>query len=81
MNLVLDASAGFELLVHTEAGESLQHKLPFGATWWVPEHYYIEVAAVLRRAELGGKLAQSDTADAFERLHGARGPRRRCHRS
>lgn len=26
------------------------------ADWWVPEHYFVEVASVIRRAELGGGI-------------------------
>lgn len=72
MNLVLDASAGFELLVNSDLGAAIQQKLPSGATWWVPEHYFIETASVLRRAELAGELTAGETVDAFQRLRRSR---------
>lgn len=72
MNLVLDASAGFELLVDSERGEAIQAKLPSGATWWVPEHYFVETASVLRRAELSGVLSGAEALDAFDRLRRSR---------
>lgn len=72
MNLVLDASAGFELLVNSELGEELQRKLPRGVNWWVPEHYYVETASVLRRAEMTRALTAAETLDAFDRLRRSR---------
>lgn len=52
--IVLDASAGVELALQTPIGRRLQVKLPAGAVTWVPEHYFVEAAAVLRRLELHG---------------------------
>lgn len=72
MNLVLDASAGFELLVNSDLGAAIQQKLPSGATWWVPEHYFVETASVLRRAELTGELTAGETVDALQRLRRSR---------
>ncbi len=72
MNLVLDASAGFELLVDSEPGRAIQRKLPQQAIWWVPEHYYVEMASVLRRAEMTGTLTAAETVDAFDRLRHSR---------
>ena len=46
--LVLDASAGVDLLLDTAVGRQLTTQLPHGATWWVPEHYYLEVGSVGR---------------------------------
>lgn len=66
--LVLDASAGVELLLDTERGRSLAAKLPAGADWWVPEHYYVEVAGALRRAELRADVPPARVDRAFRRL-------------
>jgi len=51
VNLVLDASAGFELLLGTVAGHALLQQLPAQIEWWVPEHYFVETASAIRRAE------------------------------
>ena len=66
--LVLDASAGVELLLDTERGRSLATNLPAGAEWWVPEHYYVEVAGALRRAELRADAPPERIDRAFRRL-------------
>ncbi len=47
---VLDASAGVELLLNTTRARSLSAQFPLSAQWWVPEHYFVEVAGALRRA-------------------------------
>jgi predicted nucleic acid-binding protein len=72
VNLVLDASAGFELLVDSELGAAIQRKLPSAATWWVPEHYFVETASVLRRAEMAGALNRGEAGDALDRLRRSR---------
>ena len=72
MNLVIDASAGVELLLETPAGRSLLAKLPRQAEWWVPEHHFVEVASVLRRAEHRGLLTPLQATTAFGDLIGAR---------
>lgn len=60
---VLDASAGAALLLDTADGRSILGQLQSGAQWWVPEHYFVEVASVLRRAELSG-IINSANADS-----------------
>ena len=69
---VLDASAGVELLTDTIRGRTIQARLQSGATWWVPEHYYIEVASTLRRGDLTGAYPTAQVADAFTKLTTAR---------
>lgn len=69
--LVLDASAGVDLLLDTATGRQLQDLLPTGATWWVPEHYFVETASVLRRAELRGAIPPALAVHAFATLLGA----------
>lgn len=68
---VLDASAGVELLIATERGRALQEQLVAGAHWWVPEHYFVEVASVLRRGELTGAYPAARVAQAFSSLAAA----------
>lgn len=54
--IVLDASAGVEISLQTPLGLRLEDQLPEGASAWVPEHYYAEVAGVLRRNELNNRF-------------------------
>lgn len=49
---MLDTSAGVELALKTPVGRRLDEQMPGDATIWVPEHFYAEAAAVLRRFEL-----------------------------
>jgi predicted nucleic acid-binding protein len=46
--VVIDASAGVEILAHTTHGRRLARLLPTDAVGWVPEHFYVEVAGVVR---------------------------------
>ncbi|MGH2961117.1 MAG: hypothetical protein ACRDL3_02835, partial [Solirubrobacterales bacterium] len=55
--VVLDASAGAEMLLATDVGEAVDRSLPRDAVEWVPEVYLAEVAAVVRRAELAGRIS------------------------
>ena len=68
MNLVLDASAGFELVLETSRGQSLLAQLPASPEWWVPEHYLLETAAALRRAANIGAVTVAQASDGFQRL-------------
>ena len=44
--VVLDASAGVEIALHTARGKALARLLPADAALWAPEHYYaLELAA------------------------------------
>lgn len=69
--LVLDASAGFELVLETTAGQSLLDKLPPSPDWWAPEHYLVEIASALRRAEYRVAVTPAQATAAFDRLRGA----------
>lgn len=66
--LVLDASAGVEMLLNTTRARSLSAQLPSSAEWWVPEHYYLEVAAALRRAALNAAATPLQVEEAFRML-------------
>ena len=66
--LVLDASAGVELLLNTQRARALSAKLPESAEWWVPEHYFVEVAGALRRAALNGDATPERVDRAFSML-------------
>lgn len=67
-NYVIDASAGVELLLDTARARALLPKLHSGAQWWAPEHYFAEVASVLRRGELSGSIPSVKAAVAFRSL-------------
>lgn len=67
-DLVLDASASVDLLLDTATGRRLQPLLPTGAQWWVPQHFFAEVAAALRRAELRGGVLSARAAQAMTSL-------------
>jgi predicted nucleic acid-binding protein len=47
--VVVDTSAGVELVADTTRGKALRPLIPSRATLAVPEHFFAEVAAVLRR--------------------------------
>lgn len=66
--IVLDASAGVELALRTPVGRQLQKKIPTGATTWVPEHYFAETVAVLRRHELNQRYGSARIQVALDRL-------------
>lgn len=72
---VLDASAGADLLLDTSAGRALATRLESGAEWWVPEHYFVEVASVVRRAELHAAITATEASAALGTLE--RAPLRR----
>lgn len=67
-NLVIDASAGVELLLNSPSGRALTRKLPPTVQSWAPEHYFVEVGNVLRRLELAGTVPPARIAVAFEEL-------------
>lgn len=50
--VVIDASAGVELIADTTRGRALRGLLPHGAVPWAPETFYVEVGSVLRRWDL-----------------------------
>jgi predicted nucleic acid-binding protein len=66
--VVLDASAGVELLLDSPAGERIQAQVPAAAEWWVPEHYFVEAAGALRRAVYRSAASEARVVVAFGRL-------------
>jgi predicted nucleic acid-binding protein len=66
--IVLDASAGVEIVLRTPIGRQLRAKLPVGAETWVPEHYYAESVGVLRRDELNRRFDPARIQVALDRL-------------
>ena len=61
--LVLDASAGIEMIAKSVTGVQLAALVPAGATLWVPDGLFdVEVLAVLRRWDLNSILTVSQVA-------------------
>jgi predicted nucleic acid-binding protein len=59
--VVIDASAGVEILANTAHGRRLAQLLPTDAVGWVPEHFYVEVAGVVRHQTV---VARTPTEEA-----------------
>jgi predicted nucleic acid-binding protein len=67
--IVVDASAGVEMLSATSRGRALARLLPHDAEFWVPEHFYVEVLGVLRhQAVITKSLAAARAEQAVDRL-------------
>jgi predicted nucleic acid-binding protein len=62
--VVVDASAGAEIVAHTRKGRVLAGLVPTDAEGWVPEHFYAEILATLRRQALVQKLITEAQATA-----------------
>jgi predicted nucleic acid-binding protein len=67
-SVVVDASAGAEIAAETSIGRALLGLLPVGARLHVPEHFYAECGAVLRKWGNGKVLPEARLATATERL-------------
>jgi predicted nucleic acid-binding protein len=66
--VVIDASAGVELAADTVRGRALRGLLPADAVGWVPEIFYVECGAVLRRWDLNRILTAAEIKDAVDEL-------------
>ncbi len=66
--VVIDASAGVELIVDTTRGRALRTLLPADAVPWVPETFYVEVGTVLRRWDLNAILTAGQISEALRQL-------------
>jgi predicted nucleic acid-binding protein len=62
--VVIDASAGVEILANTTRGRRLARLLPTDAVGWVPEHFYVEVAGVLRHQSVVTRALTEEAASA-----------------
>lgn len=66
---VLDASAGIEILNRTPSGLALTaHTFRPGAEEWTVDHFYVEVAKVIRRDVLRGVLTDAQAAALVDGL-------------
>lgn len=66
--VVLDASAGAEIVARTTLGRRLLALVPRDRTWWVPDHFHIETAGALRRMLLSGSIDEARASAALDRL-------------
>ncbi len=67
--VVVDASAGAEIVADTRRGRGLARLVPAGAEGWVPEHFFAEVLGVLRRRAIVEKtLTERHAKAALDRL-------------
>lgn len=67
--VVIDASAGVEIVADTRRGRALARLLPANSEGWVPEHFYAEVLGVLRRQLLVEKIiGEAQATAAIARL-------------
>ncbi len=66
--VVIDASAGAEIVTDSHRGRALARLLPAGAEGWVPEHFYAEVLGVVRKRLLRGSVTEAQAAAAVSRL-------------
>jgi predicted nucleic acid-binding protein len=66
--VVIDASAGVELVADTVRGRALRALLPPGAVPWAPEILYVECGAVLRRWDLNAVLPPAAITRAIDEL-------------
>lgn len=66
--VVIDASAGVELAADTVRGRALRGLLPADAVPWVPELFYVECGAVLRRWDLNRILTPAQVSKATDEL-------------
>jgi predicted nucleic acid-binding protein len=68
--VVIDASAGVELAADTLHGRALRALLPADAVPWVPELFFVECGAVLRRWDLNRILTPAQIDQAIDALMG-----------
>jgi predicted nucleic acid-binding protein len=69
--VVIDASAGTEILAGTRRGQAHARLVPTEVEGWVPEHFYAEVLAVLRRQSLvRGLITEAQATAAVSSLGG-----------
>ena len=66
--VVIDASAGVELVADTVRVERYEHLLPPDAVPWVPETFFIEVGSVLRRWDLNAILTPDQISEAVRQV-------------
>lgn len=66
--VVVDASAGVEMIANTTRGRALRVLLPPEPVLWAPDTIYVEVGSVLRRWDLNRVLTPAQVDKALRRL-------------
>ena len=66
--VVIDASAGVELIANTTRGRALRALLPADAVPWTPETFYVEVGSILRRWDLKAILTPDQINECLRQL-------------
>ena len=67
--VVIDASAGVEIVTDTARGRRLSALMPADAVGWVPQHFYVEVAGVIRHLTVVARtLPEAGALTALDRL-------------
>lgn len=66
--VVIDASAGVELVADTVRGRQLRTLRPPRTVPWVPEVFFVECGAVLRRWDLNSIIAPARIVQAIDDL-------------
>jgi hypothetical protein len=61
--VVIDVSAGVELVADTGRGRSLRRLLPGDTVPWVPDLFFAECGAVLRQSDLNDILPPEQIAE------------------
>jgi predicted nucleic acid-binding protein len=54
--VVLDASAGAEIVAQTGTGRRLLALTPRNRTWWAPDHFHVEATGAIRRRLMKGLI-------------------------
>ncbi len=67
IRVVLDASAGVEWVLQSETGARVERAVA-AAELWVPEHFYVETAATIRRLQLASQVTEERASIALSRL-------------
>jgi predicted nucleic acid-binding protein len=65
--IVLDASAGVEWVLRTDIGLRVEQAVA-SSEIWVPEHFYVETSAAIRRLHLSGQPTEERASIALSRL-------------
>jgi predicted nucleic acid-binding protein len=66
--VVIDASAGVELVADTSRGRALRALLPTDGVPWVPETFFVEVGSELRRWDHNAILTPDRMNEAIRQL-------------
>jgi predicted nucleic acid-binding protein len=66
--VVLDASAGAEIVAQTGTGKRLLALTPRNRIWWAPDHFHVEATGALRRMLMKDLITEDRAEVALRRL-------------